>query len=57
MTRLNVDDARSEALFASGSQRSDALSAASVAALPQTRLPGRSRTSPSARSRRLAPSG
>jgi hypothetical protein len=31
MTRLNVDDARCEALFASGLQRSDALTAASVA--------------------------
>jgi hypothetical protein len=31
MTRLNVDDARCEALFASGLQRSDAPSAASVA--------------------------
>ena len=32
MTRLNVDDARCEALFASGLQRSDAPSAESVAA-------------------------
>jgi hypothetical protein len=31
MTRLNVDDARCEALFASGLQRSDAPTAASVA--------------------------
>jgi hypothetical protein len=31
MTRPNVDDARCEALFASGLQRSDALTAASVA--------------------------
>ena len=31
MTRLNVDDARREALFASGLQRSDARTAASVA--------------------------
>jgi hypothetical protein len=31
MTRLNVDEARCEALFASGLQRSDALTAASVA--------------------------
>ena len=31
MTRLNVDNARCEALFASGLQRSDALTAAGVA--------------------------
>ena len=31
MTRLNVDDARCEALFASGPQRSDARTAAGVA--------------------------
>jgi hypothetical protein len=31
MTRLNADDARCEALFASGLQRSDARTAASVA--------------------------
>jgi len=31
MTRLNVDDARCEALFASGLQRSDAPTASSVA--------------------------